>query len=98
MKIKDGRGKSMLRRVLNNYLPPAPIDWRKAGFALPLGDWLRGPLQEPAEESFDPTCVEREGYLNSSVVANAWRKLGVASLTERICSVLMFQLWAGVNS
>ncbi len=99
MKIRDSRGKSMLRRVLYNYDPAARIDRPRAGFGLPLGDWLRGPLQEWAEAVLDPTRVERQGYLNSRIEGEAWRSfLGVASLTERICSVLMFQLWAGVNS
>jgi asparagine synthase (glutamine-hydrolysing) len=37
--------KHIVRHTLGDLLPPAVTQRRKAGFAIPLADWLRGPLQ-----------------------------------------------------
>ena len=39
-KIKNGMAKHILREVLYRYVPQELIDWPKAGFQAPLGDWL----------------------------------------------------------
>src|SRR5205807_5548350 len=46
VKIRHGQGKWPLRQVLYRHVPRALVERPKAGFALPLGDWLRGPLRD----------------------------------------------------
>lgn len=44
--LVDGREpKKLLRSALRNWLPASVLDRPKAGFAMPLGRWLRGDLQ-----------------------------------------------------
>jgi len=45
-KIRDGQGKHILIRALGDRLPPELLNRPKMGFALPLAQWLRGPLRE----------------------------------------------------
>ncbi len=44
LKLKNGRGKYLLRRALERRVPRAITERGKSGFAAPIGEWLRGPL------------------------------------------------------
>ena len=45
-KLRNGKGKYLLIRALGDRLPPSLLNRPKMGFALPLADWLNGPLRE----------------------------------------------------
>ncbi|MGE0710970.1 MAG: asparagine synthase (glutamine-hydrolyzing) [Planctomycetota bacterium] len=51
LKVGARVGKRVLRRALAPLLPPAVLRRPKRGFALPLGDWFRGPLLPLARAS-----------------------------------------------
>lgn len=53
MKIRGGKGKWALRQILYKYVPRELLERPKTGFAIPLGDWLRGPLRPWAESLLD---------------------------------------------
>jgi asparagine synthase (glutamine-hydrolysing) len=46
LKVTETTDKMVLRRAAGNLLPAAVASRPKAGFPLPLGAWLRGPLRE----------------------------------------------------
>ncbi len=80
MKIRDGQGKWLLRRVLYRHVPRELVERPKMGFGLPLGDWLRGPLRDWAEALLDEARLAREGYFHPRPIRALW-------------DVLMFQAW-----
>lgn len=44
---KNGyHGKWILKEILKKYLPQELLERPKSGFAIPLGEWLRGPLKQ----------------------------------------------------
>jgi asparagine synthase (glutamine-hydrolysing) len=45
MKVRDGRGKWLLRALMKRSMPDFEPARRKVGFAVPLATWLRGPLR-----------------------------------------------------
>lgn len=93
--IRNGRGKWLLRRVLDRYVPRALIDRPKSGFAVPLASWLRGPLRDWAAGLLDEDRLERDGILNPAPVRAAWEEhlSGRRNRQHQIWTVLMFQAW-----
>jgi asparagine synthase (glutamine-hydrolysing) len=100
MKIRDGQGKWALRQVLYKYVPKELIDRPKAGFAIPIGQWLRGPLREWAEELINEKRLEVEGYFYSKPIREKWTQhlSGRYDHTPSLWTVLMFQSWLEFNN
>ena len=58
-KIVGGSTKHVLRQVLYRHAPRAMFERPKAGFAMPVGQWLRGPLRDWAEDLLDPARMRQ---------------------------------------
>ena len=65
------------------------------GFGVPVGDWLRGPLREWAEELLAPERVSYEGFLEADPIRAAWADhvSGRSDRAYQLWNVLMFQVW-----
>lgn len=94
-KARAGQGKWILRRVLERYVPRALFERPKMGFGVPIGEWLRGPLREWAEDLLSASRLEQAGYLNPRVVRAIWDShlTGEDNLQYQIWNVLMFEQW-----
>jgi asparagine synthase (glutamine-hydrolysing) len=99
MKIRGGVGKWALREVLYKQVPRELIERPKAGFAIPVGQWLRGPLRAWAEALLDEGRLRQAGYLDPKPIRTTWQQhlSGRYDWTPRLWSVLMFQAWLEEN-
>lgn len=95
MKIRGNTGKWALRQVLYKHVPQSLIERPKAGFAIPIGAWLRGPLRNWADTLLRPERLAEEGFLRSAPVELRWRQhlAGTHDHTPALWAVLMFQAW-----
>lgn len=51
--VKGSSGKDIVKEVLRRYLPSELVDRPKMGFAVPLAEWLRGPLKNWSRDSIN---------------------------------------------
>jgi len=95
MKVRDRRGKWLLRQLLGKYLPTAMIDRPKMGFGVPVGRWLRGPLREWGEYLLAEDRLRKEGFLNPQAVRRCWhRHLSTdRGESDALWQILAFQAW-----
>jgi asparagine synthase (glutamine-hydrolysing) len=94
-KIKNGRGKWPLRRVLRRYLPETLFERPKHGFNVPIAEWLRGPLREWAQELLDGDRIRHDGLLDSRRIQTCWQQ-HLSKRTDRsgeLWAILMVQAW-----
>jgi asparagine synthase (glutamine-hydrolysing) len=95
LKVRDGVSKWLLRRVLYRHVPSGLVERPKMGFGVPMGEWLRGPLREWAEELLDPRRLRQQGFLEARRVHKEWSD-HLARKADRhagLWAVLMFQAW-----
>jgi asparagine synthase (glutamine-hydrolysing) len=95
MKIRNGQGKSALRQILYRHVPRELIERPKAGFGIPVGEWLRGPLKPWAEELLSEQSVSQEGLIDPALVRKAWQEhlSRRRDWTQRLWIILMFVAW-----
>lgn len=96
-KIRDGKGKWLLRQLLYKYVPETLVERPKMGFGVPLDAWLRGPLKTWTEGLLDPDALG--GLLNPAPVREKWaeHQSGRRNWQHFLWNVLMFEAWRREN-
>ncbi|MGH7214159.1 MAG: asparagine synthetase B family protein, partial [Tepidisphaeraceae bacterium] len=91
-----GGPKRLLRQAFAPDLPPGVFSRRKMGFAVPIGQWLRGELRQMfhdlvlgSGDSFTNT------YLGRGAVETMWREHAerTADHSQALYALLMLELW-----
>lgn len=94
-KLHDGSGKFLLKKLMEKYLPNELLYRRKRGFGLPLRKWFKTSMNDYARDMLLGSDARSDRYLSrrhvESVLAD--RERGRRDLSERIWTLLMFELW-----
>lgn len=95
LKLRDGRGKHILRAVLDRHVPRAMMDRPKQGFEPPLADWLRGPLRDWAQSLIASDRLEADGLLDPEPIRAVWEEhlKRQRNWHFELWTVLMLQSW-----
>lgn len=95
LRLQGQRGKIVLRTLLERYVPPKLTERPKQGFAVPVSEWMVGPLREWGEHLLDQTRLHNQGLLNPKAVHRIWQQhlSGWQDHDTLLWSLLMFQAW-----
>jgi asparagine synthase (glutamine-hydrolysing) len=93
--MRGGKGKWILRSLLDRYVPRTLVDRPKQGFGIPYGEWLRGPLREWADDLLSPQALEADDLFDSAPIVRRWHQhtAGTNNWAPSLWSVLMLQAW-----
>ncbi len=64
--LHNGVGKYTLKKALEPHLPHDVLYRKKMGFAVPLAEWFRGPLQPKLQDKLLSDVMINSGYFNVS--------------------------------
>jgi len=94
-KLQDGIGKILLKGILKTYLPKELFERPKMGFSVPVGDWIKGPLKNWAENLIEEKKIKDQGILKPHVVRRLWKEHleNKRNRQHQLWDILMFQDW-----
>ena len=95
LRDRGGVPKWPLRALTERSVPARLLDRPKAGFAVPLAEWLRGPLRPWAEDLLSVEALRHEGILDVAAVRRLWEE-HLDRRRERhydLWPVLMLRAW-----
>ena len=83
-----------LRMCLKDRLPDEILERKKAGFALPVGEWFRNELKDYVYELILGRTAQNRGIYNPGEIRRLWEKhLQGENHKERLWSLLSIELW-----
>jgi len=94
-KVRDGKGKWILRQSLYRRLPRELVDREKVGFTVPTAAWLRGPLHSWASDLLNESRLTRLGLLRAEPLLRAWTRFcaGDGEDALGLWAALLFTAW-----
>ena len=95
-KKKSGVTKKVLRDVLYKYVPKELMERPKAGFSIPLNEWLQNDLKDWGENLIYSSELEMNEILRQKIIRQMWEKFCKDGIwTETIWRVLVLAEWMG---
>jgi asparagine synthase (glutamine-hydrolysing) len=88
-------GKYILKRAMQDRLPPEVIHRPKKGFGMPVAKWVKGELRAFVRDTFAPERLRRRGFFNPDYVRRLLdeHERGAADHRKLIWTLLMFEMW-----
>jgi asparagine synthase (glutamine-hydrolysing) len=94
-KMANGKGKQILLKALGDRLPPELLTRPKAGFGIPLAQWLRGPLKPMLWDSLTSKKFLNRGFTTASRITRVLQEhdSGRRDNSYFLWLLLILQLW-----
>lgn len=94
-RTRPGHLKYLLKRAVQDLLPPELLTGPKRGFVLPDTIWLRGKLRPMVERLLEPNRLKSQGLISPDVYFRYVQPhlTAKADFTGQIWTLMMFQLW-----
>lgn len=95
IKYKNNCGKYLLRQILYKYIPKKLVDKPKAGFQIPLAEWLRGELKWLVNMYLDSSKIDGSLFNKNAVNEIKCRFFAGEELQSAVWFILSYQMWRG---
>ena len=94
-KLRGGKGKYLLLKALGGRLPPSLLTREKMGFALPLAQWLNGPLRDLVRDHLQGAAFLNRGIVSPQFVRKLLEEHASGRRDNRdwIWSLLVLAMW-----
>lgn len=95
LKMRGFKGKYILKKAVENWLPHKIVYRQKRGFTVPIASWIRNELQPLVAETLEERKLKRQGLFNSAYVHQMLREhsSGRADHRKALWTLFCFQLW-----
>ena len=94
-KLRGLTGKYLVRQALSSDLPARVFQKGKQGFAIPMGLWIQGGLQETIRDCLSPDTIANRGLLQPARVGRMLEEhlSGTRDWTYRLWALAALELW-----
>ena len=94
-KMRGGQTKWVLRKAMEAHLPHEVIYRPKAGFGVPLREWMRGPMREITMDLTSRETVTRRGLFDSDALGRLRDQnfSGQRDAAYPLLAAMMVELW-----
>jgi asparagine synthase (glutamine-hydrolysing) len=95
LKLRRFTPKSLLKKVMKDFLPKEVIHRRKKGFGVPIAKWVKGPLRELFGDLLSYDRIKQEGFLNPDYVTCLLRDhlANKRDNRKQLWTLLVWELW-----
>tara|TARA_B100000700_G_scaffold312320_1_gene395736 strand:- start:788 stop:1093 length:306 start_codon:yes stop_codon:yes gene_type:complete len=95
MKIRNNKGKWIVRKLLNKYVPKKLFDRPKMGFGIPIDNWLRHDLKEWASDLINQKNGINHDYFDRNTIKMMWNEhlSGKNNWQYHLWNILSFDSW-----
>lgn len=89
------KGKLLLRNIMHHRLPEAIVYRKKKGFGTPIGEWLKGPLQDLMLSTLSQEHVRAAGIVKSEETSRLIQEhlAGKADHRKKLWTLMVLHWW-----
>lgn len=100
LKLNGRTGKYLLKKHAEEIMPRDLVYRPKHGLTVPVGEWLRGDLQDLAWDVLSAPDAHYTPFLDRSAVKRmlGWHRKGRGDWGNHLWAVLVFELWLRVTT
>jgi len=95
LKVRGFKGKYILKKAVEKWLPHKIVYRQKRGFTVPIASWLRSELRPLVAETLEEGKLKRQGLFDTAYVQQMFQEhvAGKADHRKALWTLLCFQLW-----
>ncbi len=92
---KGASGKWILKQAVTQLVPQEIIKRKKAGFGVPLRQWLTGPLREMMSDILSKNSISRRGLFDANMVERLVVEFeaGLGDRSYSLFSLMCIEIW-----